>query len=207
MGISWDMPTSRISPGSVEGNRSTATSDRGLARLPSLHLCRSRWSLPSTARPGAGAWRSRSPRRSALPRLRLTSRRSKSTLASSRAQAARNICRRLVGPGRAAELILSGRVVHAEEALAIGLVEAIFSDDGFVDRVLEWVAPIAARPHHALAAAKLAILAGRDRSLADGLRLEGRLFVQCQARPEVVAREMAMLDQYRRASPDEHVEF
>ena len=114
---------------------------------------------------------------------------------------------RLVGPGRAAELILSGRVVHAEEALAIGLVEAILSDDGFVERVLEWVAPIAAKPHHALAAAKLAILAGRDRSLADGLRLEGRLFVQCQARPDVVAREMAVLDQYRQASPDDHVKF
>lgn len=114
---------------------------------------------------------------------------------------------RLVGPGRAAELILCGRVVHAEEALAIGLVEAVFPDDGFLDRVLEWVAPIAARPRHSLAAAKLAILASRDRSLTDGLRLEGRLFVQCQARPDVVAREMAVLDQYRRASPDEHVSF
>jgi enoyl-CoA hydratase/carnithine racemase len=114
---------------------------------------------------------------------------------------------RLVGPGRAAELILSGRVVQAEEALAIGLVEAVLPDDGFMDGVLEWVAPIAARPRHALAAAKLAILASRDRPLADGLRLEGRLFIQCQARPDVIAREMAVLEQYRQASPDEQVSF
>jgi enoyl-CoA hydratase len=40
---------------------------------------------------------------------------------------------RAVGPGRAFELILSGRVMSAQEAAAAGLVEAVLPDDGFLD--------------------------------------------------------------------------
>src|SRR5688572_20485986 len=47
---------------------------------------------------------------------------------------------RLIGPGRAADLILSGRIVQAEEAREIGLVNAVLPDDAFLDHVLEWSA-------------------------------------------------------------------
>lgn len=93
---------------------------------------------------------------------------------------------RLVGPGRAAELILSGRVIQADEALRIGLVEAVLPDDGFLDAVLAWVAPIAANPRRAVAAAKKAMQEGLDRPLADGLRIEAELFLACQADPDTL---------------------
>jgi enoyl-CoA hydratase len=109
---------------------------------------------------------------------------------------------RLVGPGRAAELILSGRVIGADEALAIGLVEKVLPDEGFVDAVQEWVAPIAAKPRPALAAAKRAMVEGLRRPFEDGLRLEGRLFVECQAGAEAVALEEQALRRYDEAPPD-----
>jgi enoyl-CoA hydratase/carnithine racemase len=112
---------------------------------------------------------------------------------------------RLVGPGRAAELILSGRIVGADEALAIGLVEAVLPDDGFLDRVIEWLQPMAAKPRHALVAAKRAMVDGFRLPFDDGLRLEGRLFVECQQGAEAVALEEAAARRYRSAGPDEHV--
>ena len=109
---------------------------------------------------------------------------------------------RLVGPGRAAELILSGRVVPADEALAIGLVEARLPDDGFVDRVVEWLQPMATKPRRALAAAKRAIVEGLRLPFDEGLRLEGRLFVECQLGPDAVALEEAAQRRYEEAPPD-----
>ena len=109
---------------------------------------------------------------------------------------------RLVGPGRAAELILSGRVVGADEALAVGLVEASLPEDDFVDRVVEWLQPIAGRPRRALAAAKRAITEGLRLPFGEGLRLEGRLFVECQLDGEAVALEEAALRRYDEAPPD-----
>ena len=109
---------------------------------------------------------------------------------------------RLVGPGRAAELILSGRVVMADEARAIGLVEACLPDDRFVDRVVEWLQPMASKPRGALAAAKRAVVEGLRLPFDEGLRLEGRLFVECQLGGEAVALEEAALRRYDEAPPD-----
>ena len=114
---------------------------------------------------------------------------------------------RLVGPGRAADLILSGRIVDADEAQRIGLVEAVLPDKGFVDHVLEWVAPIASKPRFAVAAAKKAILEGLRLSFADGLRLEGTLFVECQANSAAVDLERDALARYAAASDGERVEL
>ena len=112
---------------------------------------------------------------------------------------------RVVGPGRAAELVLSGRVVGAEEALRIGLVEAVLPDEGFLDAVLAWVAPMAAHPRPALVAAKRAVVEGARLPLADGLALEGRLFVECQVRPEALGLQDAVVERYQAAGDDEHV--
>jgi enoyl-CoA hydratase/carnithine racemase len=114
---------------------------------------------------------------------------------------------RLVGPGRAAELILSGRVVGAAEALDINLVEAVFPDEGFLEAVVDWSLAIATQPRHAIVAAKQALLGAFEVPLDEGLRRESRLFMRCQRRPDTLAREQAMLDRYRDAAPDDHVDF
>ncbi len=103
---------------------------------------------------------------------------------------------RLIGAGRAAELILSGRRVGSEEALRIGLANAVLPDVGFVDHVVEWLQPMARNPRPALAAAKKAMVEGLRVSFTDGLRLEGRLFLELQTGPDAIALEERALDAY-----------
>ena len=114
---------------------------------------------------------------------------------------------RLIGAGRAAELVLSGRVVGAAEAVAIGLANDVLPDDGFVDAVVEWARPISSKPRTALAAAKRAMLEGLSMPLADGLRLEGQLFIGLQTGGEALDLQRSALDRYEVASPDEVVEL
>ena len=59
-------------------------------------------------------------------------------------------------------------------------VEAVLPDEQFVDRALEWVTAIAAKPRAALVAAKRAVVEGLRLPFDEGLRLEGRLFLECQ---------------------------
>jgi enoyl-CoA hydratase len=109
---------------------------------------------------------------------------------------------RLIGPGRAAELVLSGRAVGADEAVAIGLANAVLPDEGFLDAVLAWVAPIASKPLPALAAAKRAIHDGMSLPLAEALQLEGRLFLSLQTGAEALSLQRAALDRYEALGPD-----
>jgi enoyl-CoA hydratase/carnithine racemase len=90
---------------------------------------------------------------------------------------------RLVGPGRALELVLTARPVAAEEAAAIGLVEVVLPDDGFLEAAIEWARGIASQPRSALVAAKRAIIDGLRLPLWEGLRLEAQLFAECQLGP------------------------
>jgi enoyl-CoA hydratase/carnithine racemase len=114
---------------------------------------------------------------------------------------------RLVGAGRAAELVLSGRVVRADEAVAIGLANAVLPDEGFVDAAVRWAEPIASKPRTALAAAKQAILEGLSLPLDEALRLEGRLFLQLQTGREALDLQRSALDRYAGAADDEQVEL
>ena len=85
---------------------------------------------------------------------------------------------RLVGPARAKDLIFTGRHVGAEEALEIGLVDAVVPDDEVGSTAAAMARKFAAGPPLALAAAKRAIDEGLDLPLAQGLALESRLFAQ-----------------------------
>jgi enoyl-CoA hydratase/carnithine racemase len=85
---------------------------------------------------------------------------------------------RLVGPARAKDLILTGRQVGADEALAMGLVDRVVPADTLRDEALAMAATLAAGPRRAHALAKHAIDAGLDGSLADGLVLERRVFTE-----------------------------
>jgi enoyl-CoA hydratase len=85
---------------------------------------------------------------------------------------------RLIGPGRAKELCLTGRQVRAEEALRIGLADEVVEPDVLLDRALTLAAEIAAGASTAQAICKRTIDDGLDRSLADGLALERAAFVE-----------------------------
>lgn len=83
---------------------------------------------------------------------------------------------RLVGPGRAKELIFAARRLSAEEAFRIGLVQEVVEPDHLLARASELAATIAANGPVAVRAAKEAVDRGLELSMADGLALEGELY-------------------------------
>jgi enoyl-CoA hydratase/carnithine racemase len=83
---------------------------------------------------------------------------------------------RLVGPARAKDLVFTGRHVAAEEALEIGLADAVVPDEEVYATAVAMARKFAAGPPLALAAAKRAIDEGLDLPLAEGLGLETQLF-------------------------------
>ncbi|MFX0593519.1 enoyl-CoA hydratase/isomerase family protein [Melissospora conviva] len=83
---------------------------------------------------------------------------------------------RLVGPAKAKDLIMSGRMVDAEEALRIGLADRVVPAEQVYTAALELVKQYVGGPVQALRAAKLAVDGGLDMDLASGLNWESQLF-------------------------------
>ena len=79
---------------------------------------------------------------------------------------------RLVGPAKAKDIVFSGRMVTAAEALQIGLVDQVVPDDSVYQAALDMVQRYASGPALALRAAKQAIDAGLGADLATGLEIE-----------------------------------
>jgi enoyl-CoA hydratase len=82
---------------------------------------------------------------------------------------------RVVGMGRALEMILSGRPVAAEEAERIGLVNQLAGAGEHLDRALELAERIAAFPQETMLSDRRAALEGAGLPLTEGLELERRL--------------------------------
>jgi len=80
---------------------------------------------------------------------------------------------RIVGTGRALDLILTGRTLGAEEALAFGLLTEVAADP--LARALELAERIAAFPQDTVRSDRRAVLEGEGLPLAAGLALEARL--------------------------------
>jgi enoyl-CoA hydratase/carnithine racemase len=83
---------------------------------------------------------------------------------------------RIVGLARAAEIIMSARRVSAEEALKLGVLQAVLPVDGSAGQLAEWLNTFIAMPRSGLIATKRAIVDGSRLPLLEGLRLEQRLF-------------------------------
>ncbi|MEF3120208.1 enoyl-CoA hydratase/isomerase family protein [Kocuria flava] len=79
---------------------------------------------------------------------------------------------RLVGLGRAQELILTGRLVDAEEALRIGLVTSVVPGPELLDAALGTAATILAKGPLAVRMAKLVVRHGAETDQRTGLLLE-----------------------------------
>ena len=79
---------------------------------------------------------------------------------------------RVVGLGKALELILTGSVIDAEEACRIGLVNKVVPRDGLMAAAEEYAQAIATKAPVAVVFAKEAVREGYEMPLDDGLRLE-----------------------------------
>jgi enoyl-CoA hydratase/carnithine racemase len=90
---------------------------------------------------------------------------------------------RIVGLGRALDLILTGRPVQADEALAIGLANRLVEPGQAVDSARELADRIAAFPFECVLADRASAYAGLDLPVAEALRAEGA------AGAPIVARE------------------
>jgi enoyl-CoA hydratase/carnithine racemase len=82
---------------------------------------------------------------------------------------------RVVGMGRALELILTGRPVKAEEAHRIGLVNEVTEPGAHLDRALELAERIAAFPQETMLADRRSAIEGFGLPLKDGIALEHEL--------------------------------
>jgi enoyl-CoA hydratase/carnithine racemase len=86
---------------------------------------------------------------------------------------------RLVGAGKAKELIFTAGRIDADEAHRIGLAEQLV-DDGDLERVAgELATTIAAQPPLAVRAAKKAVNTAAHASVRDGLRVEAEGQATC----------------------------
>lgn len=83
---------------------------------------------------------------------------------------------RIIGLGRAMELIITGRVIGAEEAERIGLVNQVVPRGTSLERAMELASFICQLPQPAIQTDKEAVLRGYNVPLAEGMRIEAECF-------------------------------
>jgi enoyl-CoA hydratase len=81
---------------------------------------------------------------------------------------------RIVGLGRALDLILSGRIIDAHEALGMGLVTEVVPAGRHLERALEIAEGLARFPQDTMLADRRAALDGIGLTLEEGLALEAK---------------------------------
>lgn len=101
---------------------------------------------------------------------------------------------RLVGKGVAKELILTGRIIDAAEARAIGLAAQVFPAPTFMEEVRKIAMNLADKGRVALRAAKQSVDQGFDMDLRKGCALEIANFALCFASPDAKEGAAAFLE-------------
>ena len=86
---------------------------------------------------------------------------------------------RLIGEGRAMEMILTGRMITAEEALSYGIVNFVYDPDDLMDEAMQIANTIGEKSKYAVERAKKSVKAVSEINLKDGLKLEREMFIEC----------------------------
>ena len=86
---------------------------------------------------------------------------------------------RIIGIGKAKELILTGRKVSAQEALRLGLVNQVALEGKLMENAIEMAEEIAKNAPFAVQQAKFAINRGYEIDLSSGLALESKAYEVC----------------------------
>jgi enoyl-CoA hydratase/carnithine racemase len=100
----------------------------------------------------------------------------------------------LVGPGRAMDLLLTGRIIESDEALAIGLVDFLVDDDDLEARSVGLAAEIAALPAEAISITKRCVATGLRDGRAAGHQLENELTVELGLTEDAAEGQAAFLE-------------
>ena len=101
---------------------------------------------------------------------------------------------RLVGMGMAKQLIYTGKAIRADEALRIGLVNAVVPQAELMDKAMEMAELIAKQAPLAVKAAKECINAEWDMAADDAISNESLVFGQCFATEDQKGGMRAFLD-------------
>jgi len=94
---------------------------------------------------------------------------------------------RLVGPARALDLLLSGRVVLAEEAFGLGLLNRVVAADSLLENTLDYARDLALSCSPAsMATIKRQVYADLERTLPDALGEADKLMLESFTAPDFV---------------------
>ena len=93
---------------------------------------------------------------------------------------------RIIGMGRAMELIITGRVIDAQEALRIGLANEVVPKGKSLERAIELGNHICSLPQPAILTDKEAAVRGFGLPLDEGLKIEVQCFNRSIMQPETM---------------------
>lgn len=93
---------------------------------------------------------------------------------------------RLLGPGKALELLLDGTILTTSQAADLGLVNEIVPADDLLDRANELGARLAHRSPHVIRELKRAVYDGSTRRLQTGIRMEEASMLATAATPAAI---------------------
>ena len=88
---------------------------------------------------------------------------------------------KLIGQGYAKEMIYTGKVIRADEALRIGLVNAVYEQPELMEKAMEMAAMMLKNAPVAIGLAKQSINEGYDLDADGAIALENKLFGKCFA--------------------------
>jgi len=86
---------------------------------------------------------------------------------------------RLIGEGRAMEMILTGRMIKAEEALQYGILNFVFDPKELEIKTMEIAKTIAEKSPYAIERAKRSVKSVSNMKLEKGLQFEREMFLEC----------------------------
>jgi enoyl-CoA hydratase/carnithine racemase len=101
---------------------------------------------------------------------------------------------RIVGLGRASELLMLGEFISAQRAYEIGLYNEVCSVDQLEARAGEWARKLAAGPTMGMRVTKRMLNAEDSMTLADAMQAEGWIQAECMKHPDYLEGYHAALE-------------
>jgi len=106
---------------------------------------------------------------------------------------------RIIGAARAKELLYTGRMIKAQEALTLGIVNRVTAPEALMEQVMATAREMAGMGRVSLRATKQAVNFGLNVDLATGLRIETDAFALCMASADAKEGTSAFLEKRKAA--------